>query len=249
MEVTIISIGISLVCVVLVSVSWFTLNWLWLKPKRLEKCLRNQGYKGNSYRLLHGDTKDRASMTIEARLEPPLPLMSNDVLPRALPFFNHTLNTHGRRCFVWNGPVPLVTIAEPELIREVLMKIHEFQKPTGNPLLKKVVSGLVLLEGQMWANRRKLLTPAFHMDKLKYMIPALWESSNYMVKEWEEMISRTGSYEIEVWSYLHKLSADLISRAAFGSSYEEGKRIFELLTEQLQIAVPVFNAVYIPGWR
>ncbi|KNA16181.1 hypothetical protein SOVF_091470, partial [Spinacia oleracea] len=82
-----------------------------------------------------------------------------------------------------------------------------------------------------------------------YMIPALWESSNCMVKEWEEMVSEKGSLEIEVWSHLHILSADLISRAAFGSSYEEGKRIFELLTEQIQIAVPVFNSVYIPGWR
>lgn len=81
------------------------------------------------------------------------------------------------------------------------------------------------------------------------MIPALWESSDAMVKEWEVMVSKTGSCEIEVWSCLHKLSADLISRAAFGSSYEEGKRIFELLTEQIKIAVPVLDSVYIPGWR
>uniref|UniRef100_A0A803LW47 Uncharacterized protein n=1 Tax=Chenopodium quinoa TaxID=63459 RepID=A0A803LW47_CHEQI len=118
-------------------------------------------------RLLHGDTKDRATMTIEARTSPPLPDSSNDYLPRVLPFFLQTLNKYGRRCFVWNGPVPLVTIAEPELIREVFMKIHEFQKPRTNPLLEKVASGLVMLEGQFWATRRKLLTPAFHMDKLK----------------------------------------------------------------------------------
>ncbi|XP_021773945.1 cytochrome P450 CYP72A219-like [Chenopodium quinoa] len=249
MEVTSMSIAISLVCIVLVSVSWCVLNWVWFKPKRLERCLRNQGFKGNSYRLLHGDTKDRATMTIEARTSPPLPDSSNDYLPRVLPFFLQTLNKYGRRCFVWNGPVPLVTIAEPELIREVFMKIHEFQKPRTNPLLEKVASGLVMLEGQFWATRRKLLTPAFHMDKLKFMLPALWESSSAMVKEWEEMASKTGSCEIEVWTYLRKLSADLISRAAFGSSYEEGKRIFELLIEQIQIAIPVFNAVYIPGWR
>uniref|UniRef100_A0A803LJ18 Uncharacterized protein n=1 Tax=Chenopodium quinoa TaxID=63459 RepID=A0A803LJ18_CHEQI len=249
MKVTSMSIEISLVCIVLVSVSWCVLNWVWFRPKRLERLLRNQGFKGNSYRLLHGDTKDRATMTIEARSKPPLPDSSNDYIPRALPFFYQTLNKYGRRCFVWNGPVPLVTIAEPELIREVFMKIHEFQKQKTNPFLEKVASGLLMLEGRFWATRRKLLTPAFHMDKLKFMLPALWESSNAMVKEWEEMTSKTGSCEIEVLSYLNKLSAGLISRVAFGSSYEEGKRIFELLTEQIQTVLPVLNAVYIPGWR
>uniref|UniRef100_A0A803LW48 Cytochrome P450 n=1 Tax=Chenopodium quinoa TaxID=63459 RepID=A0A803LW48_CHEQI len=115
-----------------------------------------------SLSLLHGDTKNRAAMTMEARSKPPLPDSSNDYLPRALPFFFQTLNKYGRSCFVWNGPVPLVTIAESELIREVFMKIHEFQKPKSNPLLEK------------------------------FMLPALWESSNAMVKEWEEMTSKTG---------------------------------------------------------
>ncbi|KAL2943491.1 Cytochrome P450 72A15 [Bienertia sinuspersici] len=81
------------------------------------------------------------------------------------------------------------------------------------------------------------------------MLPAIYESSYGLIKEWEEMVSTTISCEIEVWSYLQKLSADLISRAAFGSSYKEGKRIFELIIEQLQIAIPMFDSVYIPGWR
>ena len=81
------------------------------------------------------------------------------------------------------------------------------------------------------------------------MVPAIWESSKEMIKEWEELASKTGSCEIEVWSSLQKLSADMISRSAFGSSYEEGKTIFDLITQQIKIVVPVFNSVYIPGWR
>ncbi|KAI3755714.1 hypothetical protein L1987_55520 [Smallanthus sonchifolius] len=30
---------------------WKVLNWAWLKPKKLEKWLTDQGYKGNSYKL------------------------------------------------------------------------------------------------------------------------------------------------------------------------------------------------------
>ncbi|CAO2833264.1 unnamed protein product [Amaranthus hypochondriacus] len=247
-EQTILSIGISLVCVVLVSVSWGILDWVWFKPKRLEKRLRNQGFNGNSYRLLYGDTNERARMTMESRLNP-MPNLSNDFLPHSLAFFHHIITKYGRKCFIWNGPIPLVNIVEPYLIREIFMKINDFQKAKSNPLIKKVAPGLIFLEGHAWAQRRKLLTPAFHIDKLKFMIPAMWESLNEMIKEWEDLTSKRGSCEIEVWSSLQKLSADMISRAAFGSSYQEGKTIFDLITQQIKIVIPVFNSVYIPGWR
>ncbi|KAL2943493.1 11-oxo-beta-amyrin 30-oxidase, partial [Bienertia sinuspersici] len=105
-------------------------------------------------------------MTIEARSKPMLHF-SNDHLPRVNSFFHQTVTKYGRKSFIWNGPVPLINITEPQLIREVFMKIKEFPKEKLNPLLvKKVASGLVMLEGQE-AQRRKLLNPAFHMDKLK----------------------------------------------------------------------------------
>ncbi|KNA06618.1 hypothetical protein SOVF_179370 [Spinacia oleracea] len=248
MEVKGITIAIYLACVLVVKLLWSIFKWLWLNPKRLERCLRQQGFQGNPYRLLYGDTKDRERMLLEARSKP-LPFLSNHHLSRVLPFFHHTLNKYGKKSFVWNGPVPLVTIAEPELIRNVFMKINEFQKPQSNPYFKQVATGLVQVEGHHWAKRRKLLNPAFHMDKLKLMHHAFWASSSAMIKEWEKKTSKTGSCEIEVWSYLQNLSADVISRAAFGSSYEEGKRIFELITEQIMVAMPLINSVYIPGWR
>ncbi|XP_021773948.1 cytochrome P450 CYP72A219-like isoform X2 [Chenopodium quinoa] len=239
----------SLVCVVLLNLLWSILKWVWLKPKRLERCLRKQGFHGNSYRLLYGDTKDKERMLIEARSKPAMPYLSNDHLSRVLPFFQHTVNTYGKRCFMWNGPTPLVTISEPELMREVFMKINEFQKPQSNHFFKQLATGLVQVEGHVWAKRRKLLNPAFHIDKLKFMLPAFWTSSYHMIQEWEEQASETGSCEIEVWSHLHKLSADVISRAAFGSSYEEGKKIFEFINEQIMVAMPLINSVYIPGLR
>lgn len=57
-------------------------------------------------------------------------------------------------------------ITKPEEIREIMLKIYDFQK-TATPLLKRLTNGLVRLEGQKWAQERKLLNPAFHMEKLK----------------------------------------------------------------------------------
>ena len=81
------------------------------------------------------------------------------------------------------------------------------------------------------------------------MLPAFSRSSSDMIQKWEKLVSDTGTYEVDVWSDWKKLTADVIYAAAFGSSYEEGEKIFELLTEQLQVANPILNSFYLPGWR
>jgi len=63
------------------------------------------------------------------------------------------------------------------------------------------------------------------------------------------MLSSDGSSEMDVWPFLQNLARDAISRTAFGSSFEEGRRIFQLLKEQTDLTVQLMLKVYIPGWR
>ncbi|PHT77060.1 Cytochrome [Capsicum annuum] len=70
-----------------------------------------------------------------------------------------------------------------------------------------------------------------------------------MLGKWEDIIPVEGSYEIDVWPHLQQLSCDVISRTAFGSSYEEGRKIFELQKEQDEHFIQIVQSVYIPGWR
>lgn len=76
----------------------------------------------------------------------------------------------GENCWTWFGPVPAINIAEPELIREAFTRMNEFQKTRLNPLIGLLVPGLVGYEGEKWAKHRKLVNPAFHMEKLKVSI-------------------------------------------------------------------------------
>ncbi|KAL2945013.1 hypothetical protein RDABS01_033360, partial [Bienertia sinuspersici] len=75
----------------------------------------------------------------------------------------------GEKTFVWNGPTPTVIVTNPEEIRKILMKISDFQKTIPNPILKRITNGLTRHEGQKWVQQRKLINPAFHMEKLKQM--------------------------------------------------------------------------------
>ncbi|XP_021858340.2 cytochrome P450 CYP72A219 [Spinacia oleracea] len=230
-----------------VSTSWRILNWVWLKPKQLEKELRKQGFSGNRYRLLFGDMKESSKMSKEA-FSSPIEI-SDDIVPRVQPYTHRTVNKFGKKSFVWFGPVPCINIMEPHLIKEVMIKYEEFQKPNVNPLAKMIVKGLVALEGQRWAKHRKIVNPAFHLEKLKALQGEFYISCNEMVRKWEEMMSSSGSCELDVWHHLDNLSGDVISRAAFGSSYKQGKKIFQLQKEQITIAMKVLHQVYIPGLR
>ncbi|PWA55274.1 cytochrome P450 mono-oxygenase [Artemisia annua] len=136
------------------------------------------------------------------------------------------------------------------MTREVLNNYNQYQKPRGgNPLTKLLVRGVVDTEADRWVKHRKILNPAFHVEKLKHMVPAFFVSCSEMLDKWGETLTNESSGEVDVWTYLSTFSADVISRTAFGSSYEEGRKIFELQREQAVLVMKAAQSVYIPGLR
>ena len=81
-----------------------------------------------------------------------------------------TIKNAGKNYFIWMGPKPVVNIMDPELIRDVFLKYNAFRKPPPHPLGKLLATGLVTLEGEQWTKRRKIISPAFHLEKLKVIL-------------------------------------------------------------------------------
>ncbi|KAK9089189.1 hypothetical protein Scep_028271 [Stephania cephalantha] len=223
------------------------LIWLWWKPKKLEKLLREQGFNGTSHMFLFRELRRLVSMTEKAQSKPIN--LSHNIVPRVLPFMHETIRTHGPMSYTWSGTTPSVNILEPEHIRNIFSnKLGNFSRVKQNPLFKILVTGLVSYDGEKGAKYRKIITPAYHLEKLKLMEPAFYSSCAELVKGWEKLVSN-GSSEVDVCPYIQKLTADVISRTAFGSSYEEGRRIFQLQNEQAKLIVEVIPFLFIPGFR
>ena len=85
---------------------------------------------------------------------------------------------------------------------------------------------------------------------LQNMVPAFYHCCSEVVAKWDHLVLDKGlSCEVDVWPWLVSMTADVISHAAFGSTYREGQRIFELQGELSGLIAQELKKPYIPGLR
>ncbi|KAL3364183.1 hypothetical protein AABB24_013105 [Solanum stoloniferum] len=161
-----------------------------------------------------------------------------------------TTNQKGKSSFVWLGPYPTVLITDPQHVKEIFTKNYVYVKQShANPMTKLLADGLSTIDGDKWAKHRKIINPVFHVEKLKHMLPAFYVSCSEMLNKWEEIVPKGTSFELDVWPDLQIMASEVISSTAFGSSYEEGRTVFELQKEQAEYVIEKGRSIYIPGSR
>ncbi|KAL9992274.1 putative cytochrome P450 [Helianthus debilis subsp. tardiflorus] len=223
----------------------------WWKQKKIEEHFAKQGIRGPPYCFFIGNAKELVSLMVKASSKP-MPF-SHNILPRVLSFYHHWKKIYGPTFLVWFGPTVRLTVAEPDLIREIFSSKSEFyEKNEAHPLIKQLEGdGLLSLKGEKWALHRKIITPTFHMENLKLLVPMATSSVVRMLDKWLDM-SNTDEVEIEVSQWYQNLTEETVTRTAFGTSYEDGKHIFQLQAQQMVLASEAFQKVTIrvtESWR
>ncbi|XP_022945316.1 cytochrome P450 CYP749A22-like [Cucurbita moschata] len=221
---------------------------LWWKPMRIQRMMRAQGIEGPSYNFIQGNMAEMYTKRMHA-MATPMDL-SHNILPRVLPHVYSWLNHYGKTFLQWYGMEAQLVITDPEMIKEVF---HDRQKnypkaKLDDHLLRIFGNGLVTSEGERWAKSRKIANYAFHGDSLKNMIPAMIECAATMIERWKLFEGK----ELDVLKELKVYTLDVISHTAFGSSYEQGKSIFQMLQDLsdlsirngYKIRVPVISKIF-----
>ncbi|PRQ39035.1 putative cytochrome P450 [Rosa chinensis] len=214
---------------------------LWWTPTRTKRFMASQGIRGPSYRLIHGNNKEISNMLKEA-MSRPIPNLSHDVLSAVQPHIHSWTKSYGKNYLQWYGLQPVLVITEPELGKEILNnkdRVYTKQKPS--IYVKKLFGdGISMAEGEKWSKLRKISNHAFHGDSLKVNMIA---SAETMLEGWKKHEGK----EIEVCEHFRLLTSEVISRTAFGSSYLEGKNIFDMLMKLSSVIFKNAHKLRVPG--
>ncbi|MED6159518.1 hypothetical protein PIB30_043009 [Stylosanthes scabra] len=137
----------------------------------------------------------------------------------------------GKRFVYWNGTEPRLCLTETELIKEFLSKCstvsgRSWQQRQGSKHF--IGGGLLMANAQDWYHQRHIVAPAFAGDRLKGYAGHMVECTKEMLQSLQNALD-SGRNEVEIGEYMTKLTADIISRTEFGTSYHKGKKIFHLL--------------------
>ncbi|PKU87406.1 Cytochrome P450 714B3 [Dendrobium catenatum] len=218
----------------------------WIRPEKIRRKLRRQGIGGPPPAFLHGNMKEAKRLVWEEKAgrRGEDQKIRHDYTSSVFPYFERWRNMYGMimnlhyvgPIFLYTmGNVPMLHVSDPDLVREMnlcksldLGKATYLQK-THEPLFGH---GILKSSGESWAHQRKIIAPEFYMDKVKGMVELMVDSAIPLLETWEKRIEKEGgTAEINIDEDLKSFSADVISRASFGSSYSKGKQMFLKLYE------------------
>ncbi|EXB44886.1 Cytochrome P450 734A1 [Morus notabilis] len=206
--------------------------------------MASQGIRGPSYRFIQGNAKEMWNMKKEAMSKPMSLSQGHNIFHKLQPNQEYWAKIYGKNYLQWLGTQPQLVITELELIKEVLNnKDRVYLKSGAQRFVKKLFGdGLAVTEGEKWDKLRKLANHFFHAENLKGMVPAMMSSVEMMLERWKNYEGK----EIEVFEEFRVLTSDVISKTAFGSSYLEGKKIFDMLRRLTFIVTMGFLKIKLP---
>ncbi|CAJ2670085.1 unnamed protein product [Trifolium pratense] len=230
------------------------LHVLVLKPRSLRSKLHKQGIHGPSPHFYFGNIQQQESQAKHKQEEEDEDVcvsISHNWTSNLFPHIHKWRNQYGPIYLFSYGTIQWLMVADMEMVKEILLNTSlDLGKPSYlskdmGPLLGQ---GILSSSGPIWAHQRKIIAPELYLDKVKAMVDQIVDSTNIMLRSWESIIERDGIVsEIKIDEDLRSLSADIISRACFGSNYVQGKEIFTKLRDLQKVLSKIYDGI--PGFR
>ncbi|CAK9167605.1 unnamed protein product [Ilex paraguariensis] len=231
-------------------VAYETVSCYYLTPRHIKKIMEKQGVRGPKPRFLVGNILDMASLLAKSTSKD-MDSINHDIVSRLLPHFVSWTKLYGKRFIYWNGIEPRMCLSETDLIKELLSR---HSAVSGKSWLQQQGSkhfigrGLLMANGDDWYHQRHIVAPAFMGNKLRSYAGYMVECTKQMLQSLQNAVEM-GQTEFEIGGHMTRLTADIISRTEFDSSYEKGKQIFHLLTVLQHLSAQSSRRLCFPGSR
>lgn len=133
------------------------------------------------------------------------------------------INKYGRVCGYYLGRRPVILVAEPDMIKQILVK--DFSNFTNRMHLrlgtKPISESVLLLRDERWKHVRSILTPTFSAAKMKEMVPLINTAADTLVENLEVYADSGQSFDIH--QCLGCFTMDVIASVAFGTQVDSQK--------------------------
>uniref|UniRef100_A0A8D0UVS6 Uncharacterized protein n=1 Tax=Sus scrofa TaxID=9823 RepID=A0A8D0UVS6_PIG len=117
-------------------------------------------------------------------------------------------------CALWRwGTRAMVLVYDPDYMKVVLARSDPKTSVVYRLLIPWIGCGLLLLNGQTWFQRRRMLTPAFHYDILKPYVGLMAKSVQVMLDKWEQLVAQDP--RLEIVGPVSLMTLDTIMKCAF----------------------------------
>ncbi|XP_043980962.1 thromboxane-A synthase [Gambusia affinis] len=154
--------------------------------------------------------------------------------PKPVPFFGNIfyfregffrpltelIKEHGRVCGYYLGRRPVVVVADPDMLRSVM--VREFNNFPNRMQFrfatKPMTDCLLMLRNERWKRVRSILTPSFSAAKMKEMVPLINTAADALMKNLKVHADSGKAFDI------HKcfgcFTMDVIASVAFGTQVD-----------------------------
>ncbi|KAL8092600.1 hypothetical protein AgCh_034748 [Apium graveolens] len=225
-------------------------------PSKIRRSLKKQGIGGPKPKFLLGNLLDIKKMNNAVvkdsnSTEPPVLHNCGALL---LPFLDTWKQQFGDLFRFALGNTQILLVNQYDVLKEITTCTSlDFGKPTYLARDRGAIlgNGIITSNGQFWAQQRKLIAPPLYMDKVKDMCNLINDCAGTLLYSWNDIIKADGGIvsDIEIVPHMRSFSGDVISRACFGSNFQQREEIFSTLRELFELSSTRAFSLGIPALR
>lgn len=186
----------------------------------------------------------------------PLPLVGNLFqldLPRIHQILEEWALKFGPVYRFYMGPRPVLVVAEPTLVAEVLRRRPETYRKIENlePIFKELGSaGVFSAEGREWRPQRKLAMEALALRHLRGFFPKLRQVAARLKRRWQRVAASGETVDLK--DDLMRFTVDVTTSLVFGTDTNTLERDDDIIQRHLSLIFPAFARrlfAPFPLWR